>query len=461
MTPLGLTKMAIENKKGGDAKSLRQRNFEFLLLTLVLLLGLYLRLFTVSATQIDTPFRADAKQYSAYAYNLRLHGIYSNNFDAVKNTAITPIPDALRSPGYPLFLYPFTKSKKLDQFAINVFYVQAILSTITIAVVYFLGRSLLGVTGAAIAATLTAISPHLINLNVYILTETLFTFFIVLGIALSVSSMKSNKAFGWILSGVTLGFAALIKPTLQYYVVFLIIFVLIQPGFNGKIKTTLLVAIPFFAIFSLWLLRNLLSLGYLSDPALTINTLHHGMYPQFMYNGQPHTFAFPYRFDPNSSAIASSIQNVIAAIGNRFYTHPTEYLSWYLSKPFYFFRWEMVQGSGTFIYTVLDSPYRSSPLFIFTNDLMRLIHPITIGLSLCGAAIAWLPKDLLAMGLRQSLTARLLSLTYGYFILVHIAGAPFPRYSISIRPITYILAILPVCIAVCVLHRKRSASIPA
>lgn len=434
---------------------MRQRNFEFLLLTIVLLLGLYLRLFAVSATQIDTPFRSDARQYTAYAYNLRLHGIYSNNFDALKNSATTPTPDAFRSPGYPLFLYPFTVSEKLDRFAINVFYIQAILSTITIAVVYFLGRSLLGVPGAAIAAALTAISPHLINLNVYILTETLFTFFLVLGVAFGVSSIKSNKAVGWMLSGFMLAFAALIKPTLQYYVILLIFLILIHPGFNRKVKTSLLVGIPFFAVFSLWLLRNLISLGYLSDPALTINTLHHGMYPQFMYNGQPHTFGFPYRFDPNSAAISSSIQNVIAAIGNRFYTQPIEHLSWYLSKPFNLFRWEMIQGSGTFIYPVIDSPYRSSPLFIFTNGLMRIIHPITIGLSLCGAAIAWLPKDLLAMGLRQSLTARLLSLTYGYFILVHIAGAPFPRYSIPIRPITYILALLPALIAITVIQNHR------
>ncbi|WP_319410095.1 glycosyltransferase family 39 protein [uncultured Desulfosarcina sp.] len=450
--------MEIGKTLAGETNLSRQLNFELLFLTLILLLGLYLRLFTVSATQIDTPFRADARQYTAYAYNLRLHGVYSSNIETVKNTTIAPKPDAFRSPGYPVFLYPFTLTKRLDRFAINVFYVQAILSALTIAIVYFLGRTLIGATGAIIVATLTAISPHLINLNVYLLTETLFTFVIVLGIALIVSALKTNKDFEWMLAGFTLAFAALIKPTVQYYVIFLILFIFMFSGMDRKIKTSLLVVLPFFTVFSIWLVRNLLSLGYLSDPALTINTLHHGMYPQFMYNGQVHSFGFPYRFDPNSATISSSLHNVITEIARRFHTHPTEHLIWYLSKPLYFFRWEMIQGSGTFIYPVLDSPYGSSSLFIFINGLMRMIHPILIALSFFGAVIAWLPKHRLSMDHSHSLTARLLSLTYGYFILVHIVGAPFPRYSVPIRPITYILAILPIYIAVTVIRKKRSAS---
>jgi 4-amino-4-deoxy-L-arabinose transferase-like glycosyltransferase len=449
--------MPIEEKLGKDTDSPKQRNFEVLILTLILFLGLYLRLFCVSATQIETPFLADARQYTAYAYNLRLHGVYSKNFEAVKNPSITPKPDAFRSPGYPLFLYPFTGTKRLDRFAVTVFYVQAILSTVTIVMVFFLCRGLLGVVGASVAAGLTAISPHLINLNLYLLTETLFAWMIVLALFTLVVSTKSNYNFGWFLSGILLAFAALIKPTIQYYIIFLIGFIFIGVENKSKKKISLLVALPFFTVFSIWLLRNLLTLGYLSDPGLTINTLHHGMYPQFMFNGQANSFGFPYRYDPDSAAIASSLQSVIKAIFHRFSTQTTEHLIWYLSKPFYFFRWEMIQGAGTFIYPVVDSPYHSSRLFIFTNGLMRAIHPITVVLSIAGAMIAWLPKHLLSMSRQHCFTARLLSLTYGYFILVHIAGAPFPRYSIPIRPVTYILALLPIY-TMAVIVKKKSAS---
>jgi len=440
-----------------NANSFIPRNIELLILVLILLVGLYLRLFVVSTTKIDTPFRADARQYTAYAYNLRSHGVYSNNSNTAVNKTITPSPDAFRSPGYPLFLYPFTYSKNFNRFAINVFYVQAILSTLTLVVVYFLGRGLLGILGAFAAVALTAISPHLINLNLYLLTETLFTWVTMLTLGMLVFSMKSNSDSGWILSGILLAFAALVKPTIQYFAIFVIAWVLIDVANNRKIKIGLLIAIPFFSVFSIWLIRNLLTLGFFSDTGLTINTLHHGMYPQFMYNGQSSSFGFPYRFDPDSAAIAASIQSVIETIIHRFHTQPIEHLTWYLSKPFYFFRWEMIQGAGTFIYPVMDSPYHSSRLFIFIDGLMHAVHPIVVGLSVLGAIIAWLPRHLLSMTSLHRLTARLLSLAYGYFIIVHIAGAPFPRYSVPIRPITYILGLLPICIAATIIKDKMQA----
>ncbi|WP_319525628.1 glycosyltransferase family 39 protein [uncultured Desulfosarcina sp.] len=447
--------MMIENRTFTiDANSFIPRKVELLVLVLILLIGLHLRLGMVSSTKIDTPFRADARQYTAYAYNLRLHGVYSKNFSTATNKAVTPSPDAFRSPGYPIFLYPFTRIKNLDQFAVTVFYTHAILSTITLVIVYFLGRGLLGVLGAFAAVTLTAISPHLINLNLYLLTETLFTFFTMLMLSAFLFSMKYDQNSGWILSGIMLALAALIRPTIQFYIIFFIALVLIDGENKKKQKIVLLFAIPFFLVLSTWFIRNLLTLGFLSDPGLTINTLHHGMYPKFMYNGQPNSFGIPYRFDPNTAAIGASIRSVIEAITHRFQTHPMEHLVWYLSKPFYFFRWEMIQGTGTFIYPVIDSPYHSSRLFHFIDGLMHAIHPIIVGSSVLGAIIAWLPKNLFSMTGLQRFTARLLSLTYGYFILVHIAGAPFPRYSIPIRPITYILGIFPICIAAMVFRTR-------
>jgi hypothetical protein len=151
------------------------------------------------------------------------------------------------------------------------------------------------------------------------------------------------------------------------------------------------------------------------------------------------------------------LQSVIKEIVHRFYTQPIEHLVWYLSKPLYFFRWEMIQGVGTFIYPVIDSPYNSSRLFILIDGFMHIIHPFIVGLSAFGAIIVWLPTHLFSMTGLQRFTARLLSLMYGYFILGRIAGAPFARYSIPIRPITYILGILPVCIAAVLIKTKMQA----
>lgn len=433
----------------------QQRTMEYVIVAVILLVGLFLRLALVSAVQIDTPFRADARDYTAYAYNLKLHSIYSRDFRGVTDRYTVPSPDAVRPPGYPLFLFLFTGAKGLDRFAINVIYFQAILSAITIVVVYVLARAMLSVLEAAIAAALTAISPHLINLNIYLLTETLFTFVLALAIGALIFSRKYGNRYGWIAAGVLLALASLIKPTLQFFLFFLIGFVLLDKGNREGKKIIFFVTASFLCIFSIWLFRNQLTLGYLSDPTLTIGTLHHGMYPHFMYAGQAGTFGFPYRFDPHSREISISLSSVLAAIVHRFQIQPLTHLVWYLSKPLYLFRWEMIQGVDTFIYPISNSPYASSWLFISINSLMRATHPIMVGLSLLGAILVWLPKRmLLNMADDQRFAGRLLSLTYFYFILVHIAAAPFPRYAIPIRPFTYILAVLSLCLITTVIKNK-------
>jgi 4-amino-4-deoxy-L-arabinose transferase-like glycosyltransferase len=397
---------------------------------------------------------ADARQYTAYAYNLRYHGVYSNNFNTIENPKLTPSPDAFRSPGYPLFLYLFTSAKSAQGFAVNVFYAQALISTLTIVVAYILGRMAIGIAGGAMAGLLTAISPHLINLNVYLLTETLFTFFLVSTLVALAWSINKSSIRGWIASGICLAAATLIKPTLQYFIVFLIFFIFVQPGINQKRLTILMIALPFIVIFSGWLVRNMITMGYLSDPSLSIYTLQHGMYPQFMFNGEPRTFGYPYRFDPDTKQITSSLGSVVSAIVDRFVTRPGEHLLWFISKPLYLFRWDIIQGRGTFIIPFVETPYQSSSLFMFIHTLMRLAHPVLVGCSLIGSGLAWLPSKRLDMGRPRVLALRLLSLIYLYFILIHIAGAPFPRYSVPLRPITYVLAMATVWLVVHAVKRK-------
>ena len=219
-----------------------------------------------------------------------------------------------------------------------------------------------------------------------------------------------------------------------------------------------MIAMPFIVIFSAWLVRNMITLGYLSDPSLSIYTLQHGMYPHFMYNGDTRTFGYPYRFDPNTKQIASSMSSVIAAIVHRFLTQPGEHVVWFLSKPLYLFRWDMIQSSGTFFYPVQYSPYQTSPLFAAIHRTMHLIHPILMFSSGVGSLLVWLPEKRLAIGRATSISMRLLSLIYLYFILVHIAGAPFPRYSIPLRPISYVLAVMPIAIVLSVFGGKRFRS---
>ncbi|NLI34712.1 MAG: hypothetical protein GX422_18310 [Deltaproteobacteria bacterium] len=142
-----------------------------LILLCIFLLGLSLRLFSAAETRVDTPIRADARDYYLYAYNLRHHHVYSKDAGPLKSPDATPAPDAVRQPGYPLFLTPFVDSLPSNEILGRIVISQALLSTLTLILSFFLYRSFLPVSLALGASLLTAISPHLIAANSYLLTE--------------------------------------------------------------------------------------------------------------------------------------------------------------------------------------------------------------------------------------------------------------------------------------------------
>ena len=434
--------------------------WRLLILGFSIIAGSYLRFDSAISTTIDHPVRADAAQYTAYAFNLKAYGVYSHDFGVLRNTGVKPGPDAQRSPGYPFFLLPFTYQPNLERFYRLVVFTQVLLSILVIPLSYWLTRKTLGDIGGLAVAVLTAFSPHLVVANSYLLTETLFSLLLVLGLCLASSRPETAHSSRWLLAGLILAVAALVRPTLQYFVVFLAIFLLLERSRSAGWRATIYTSLPFLGVFSVWLLRNWFSLHTLSDPTLTINTLYQGMYPDFMYEGRKETFGFPYRFDPNASSIGASLDNTLAAIAHRFESRPWEHIVWYLSKPLYLFQWDIISGQGdAFVYPATYSPYYDKPLFAWSHDIMKWLHPLLIWSSFAGAMAAWLPRHSLRLTESQWFTARLLSLTYLYFIFVHIAGSPFPRYAVPIRPLSYGLGLLTPYLIYLQLLPRRTARV--
>lgn len=429
-------------------------NWVYVVLAVIVLLGLFMRLEAVNKTVVDNPLRADAGDYAMYAYNMHEHGVYSRR--AAEN-GLPAKPDALRAPGYPTMLYMIWGDGEPNGVIKRALYFQAILSTLTLLLIFFLARWVVGDIGALFAAGLAALSPHLINMNVYLLSESLFTF-LLMGCLLALVKFLQTydmKPGHWLLLGGLLACTALVRPTVQYFILLLALFVYfeVRQRDGGRVIGALLLG--FFAVFSLWMLRNILAIGALSDSTLTINTLHHGMYPGFMFNGDEKTFGFPYRFDPESGRISESVAGFLSVLFARFMESPMQYIGWYLSKPAYLFQWSIIAGQGdAFVYPTLASPYYVNSFFSVMHTLMKSVHAGLVVMSVFGMVLPWLPRAWFDLSGYKRLALRLLSLLYIYFILVHVVGAPFPRYSIPIRPLTYILAIY--CIQIAWQYRHRA-----
>lgn len=404
----------------------------------ILILAAWLRITTVAETKVIAPVRADAAQYIAYAHNLETQGIYSRQLPGSSGQIL---PDAVRSPGYPLFLTLFIDDLDAEELQAAV-WAQVALSLLTVLFCYLLCRLCLGTSTALIAALLTAISPHLINANIYLLTETIFAFLLILGIYLIGLAYDKHKVWLWICAGITIAASALVRPIMQYFVLALPLLLLFHDDKRAPWKGFIWFTVGFLAIYSWWPIRNLATLGLWSDPRLMINFFHHGHYPYFMYEKNPLTFGFPYRADPMSAELGASIGSAVAGIWARIIADPATYLQWFLlGKPIAFWSWGIVNGAGgIFIYSVSASPFLDGDLLPFLLQGMRLLHPFILLAALLCLGIIFLSSVRKHLSHGSLFSIQLTLFVLIYFTGLHMIGAPFPRYSIPLRPLLYIAA---------------------
>jgi hypothetical protein len=415
----------------------------FVLLGLTIIIGFYLRNESGHGTTVIHPLTADARDYYMYAYNMRHRQTYSLDTAPLSDAKSSIAPDALRSPGYPLFLSIFVDGPPNRRIIGSIKFVQMILSTLTLVIAFYFYRGFITAYWAVLAALLTSLSPHLIVANSYLLTETLFCLLLVISGWL-LSLFFSRPSFGLVaVVGVTLGVATLVRPGLQYFPLVLGAIFIFHYGKRKGIYFFGVMLMGFVLILSPWFIRNVLNFHYVSDDKLKINFLHHGMYPDFKYQGLQKTYGFPYRFDPRSEEISKNTESILKEIRRRFRNEPVQHIKWYLiRKPAVFWSWNMIQGLGdVFVYPIHKTPYHSNTFFKWTHHLLYWLHWPMVILCAVGSFIVWLPGLKKIYPENSLYVARFVSGLLLYFTALHIIGAPFPRYSVPLRPFLYGMAV--------------------
>lgn len=421
---------------------------------LVVVVAAFFRYASVSQTIVSVPIIRDAKDYYHYAVNLRVYGVYSRSAPA----SASPQPDAVRTPGYPLFLRAFAGLQPIDRFLAVVSDAQMLLGITAVAGAYYLFCQFLSPAYAIGAGLLCALSPHLIVLPSYLLTETLFHFMIVLsGIATFHYFRKRTLAWA-LVSGFVFGLTWLVRPSVQYFPILLVGYCFFYFQNRAEKVNGLWILCGFLLVILPWKLRNLITLGVFSDDRLLINFFHHGMYPGFSFQEISASFGFPYLADPRSPEIGKSLTAVLREILARFLDDPVRYLVWYLcEKPFTFWSWDYVQGWDIFIYKVDTSPFFSNPVFIAVYRGMKWVHYPLVIAGILGTAVSVLAFNPISDKSPKAGYAAFFALMMLYFTGIHMAGAPFPRYSVPLRPYLYAMAMFFVSWGVSLAGRHKRA----
>jgi 4-amino-4-deoxy-L-arabinose transferase-like glycosyltransferase len=408
-------------------------------------------------TTVIMPLRHDAGNYFMYAYNLRHKHTYSREIGNLKDLESPVIPDAVRSPGYPLFIAPFVDGLPDNNIIDKILIFQAIISGLTIILAFFLFRSFLPVFWGGAASLLVALSPHLIAANSFVLTETLFCFLIVL-FAWLISLFGKNPPFYLcMIIGVIMGIASLVRPSLQYFFIPLTFLLIFHYGWRKGVRFSFVVLLGFVLVFGPWLVRNIITLGIATDKTLMINFLHHGMYPTFTFENIEESYGLPYRHDPRSKEISKDLPSVIQEITRRFDQEPLKHVKWFLlGKPVSFWSWDIVNGAGDiFPYPVKKSPYFNKKYFWQTHELMYNSHWHLVIFCFLGSFLVWFPLSVVGLPQDSIFVARFISLLLIYYTLMHMVGAPFPRYSIPLRPFLYGMAVFTPYLLVTAIRKFR------
>jgi 4-amino-4-deoxy-L-arabinose transferase-like glycosyltransferase len=158
-------------------------------------------------------------------------------------------PEGLRTPGYPVFLSAFRFfSGDVRIILVAQCLLGAFLACLIVATATALGLS---PRGAFVAGILWALHPALILYDCLLLTESIFNACTVAGVFFAT---RSNSARNWLLAGVAVGLAGLVRPLGFLYIPFLLIVA------SSRAKPRLLATIVIIALAILpsliWAKRN-------------------------------------------------------------------------------------------------------------------------------------------------------------------------------------------------------------
>ncbi|MDD3766136.1 MAG: glycosyltransferase family 39 protein [Eubacteriales bacterium] len=374
----------------------------FSLLILFMAVGLYYRIVFAynihfENLHLGTQFGHDEYNYIQMAKNIVEKGVYGYMSDA---------PNAYVTPAFPLFLAAFFYIWGAGgQALLYAKLTQAVLSTISILLVFLIGRRLCASSVGLIAAFFTAFYPPLILYSRHLLTETLYIFFFLLYFLIQITAFGKKRMWRHFLAGFFMAAAILTRP---------MVFILAPLPYIYRYfsKRTLLgKTAKQFGVFLLgaailmlpWLARNIITLGKFIILCTQSNPFYYGIIED--YTSLP----------PSDNETADGIRLILHLLK----TQPVKTIKWYTI------------GKINAIFETQDYWLQNNYKYLSSA---RLLHHFIIVCGSLGVLMSVYIKEL-----------RLVSLFIVISVLVQLLFIPVPRYAIPLIPLFSICAGYVIC----------------
>lgn len=401
--------------------------------------ALGLRLFYLDSVQV--PLGGDAAQYVAYAVNLKEHGTFSH----ARPGPDSPVPDAFRSPGYPLLIVAAFRIGGEDWHRVLLL-MQACMGAFSAIMTFALLREWVARWPATVGGILVAGWPHLITINSYLLSETLYGALILTATYLVAKAWGSSR-IAWAAGAGLVGAAAyLVNPVgLVAIVGCMALMFAARPW-----KHVAAFAICFSLAPIGWEIRNagidLPAVGLEANRGL-INFVQ-GSWPDYqdahraLLLGQGVNVTL-HEVGEETSLLHTSPMSGLRRIGARFMRDPLRYAFWYaIEKPALLWAWDIRVGQGDiYVYATVNSPFERFFLLRVWRSICVGLNPVLAILALATTVAAliryWCVRDArVEAGALASIAAVLFLST-----AVHVLLQAEPRYAIPYRPLEFVAAV--------------------
>ena len=260
-------------------------------------------------------------------------------------------PTVFITPSYPVFLALIFKIFGYGFIGLQVARViQAVLSSVTIALAYLIAKSLFNKETALIASFLVSFYfPNIVTPG-YFLTESLFTVLLMLLLYLSMKFSEKPEPSQFIKLGFIWAAATLCRPTIAFYPLLLFFFLFVSKKLTIKnaLKLSSAMLLSFLIILSPWWIRNYVEYRtFIPLAESSGNPLLQGTYIGYEQTPENTTYYDLGRnaFETNKIEVEVAKKCIIESFKKDFW----RYLKWYtIDKTFlfwgYMFYWKEYAG---------------------------------------------------------------------------------------------------------------------